>query len=145
MNSIPPRTPGDMNLANQGFIQIAPGVWERPKPGQVVAIPAQEFAPVDLEGKLHDQIIKWCDEQWPKVKFIHARMDQKSTIQVGCQDFTIFMPGGRTVSVECKAKGKKLDPDQLIWHKEMSMLGHHVLTVWSFEEFLILIKPKQKK
>lgn len=144
MNSIPPRTPGDMNLANQGFIQIAPGVWERPKPGQVVAQPEIVHKPVDRERDLHDKVAAWCDSQHPRVKYITARTDQKSTIAVGCQDYTIFLPGGRTACFELKAKGGKLSPEQLSWHKEMEMLGHKVQTVWSYEEFLILIKPKMK-
>lgn len=90
--------------------------------------------PVDREGKLHEDIIKFCGDQWPRWKIIHARMDKRSTIAVGAQDFTIFRPGG-VLLVECKKKGGKLDPDQQIWRKEMEMIGHTVHIVWSMNDF----------
>jgi len=95
--------------------------------------------PVDQESKLHADIIEFCDTRWPRWKYIHARMDKKSCIQVGAQDFTIFLPDGRFLLVECKARGGKLDPDQQIWRKEMEMIGHTVHTIWSMDEFLALL------
>ena len=101
------------------------------------------LVPVDAvqsEGELHDEIIKHCNAQYPRWKVIHARMDQRSTIAVGAQDFTIFVPAGRTICVECKAKGKKRTPEQLAWAKEMSMLGHDVHCIYSMAEFLEVVK-----
>ena len=31
------------------------------------------------ESKLHADIVKFCDSQWPRWKYIRARMDKKST------------------------------------------------------------------
>ena len=92
------------------------------------------------EGSIHEKIIKFCGQQWPRWKHIHSRMDLKSTIEVGAQDFTIFIPNGGVLCVECKAKGKKLDNDQLVWKHEMSKLGHIVHVVQSFDEFMIIVK-----
>jgi len=87
------------------------------------------------KGGLHEQIMDYCNAQWPRWKFIHSRTDQKSTVAVGSHDFTIFLPGGRTVLIECKAKGGKLSNEQLAWAKELSLLGHGVNVVFSLEEF----------
>jgi hypothetical protein len=94
---------------------------------------------VERESKLHDVIIDWANRQWPRVKFIRARMDKRSTIAIGSQDFTLFLPKGRTLCVELKAKGGKPTREQLIWHKEMEMLGHKVHVVYCFDEFLKVI------
>lgn len=98
--------------------------------------------PVKREGDLHDQIINWCDSQWPRVKYIHARMDRRSTIAVGAADFILFLSMGRVLCAECKTKTGKLSAEQSAWAKEMEMLGHAVHVVRSFEEFLTAVKPK---
>lgn len=67
-------------------------------------------------------------------------MDKRSTIAVGGQDFTIFANLGRVFLVECKRKGEKLSPEQLAWKLEMEMAGHTVHTVWSYAEFLEIVK-----
>lgn len=95
--------------------------------------------PVDLECKLHTEIIKYCDAQWPKWKYIHARMDKRATIGKGVQDFTIFAPD-RVLCIECKARDKKLEPEQLAWAKEMEMLGYTVHCIRSWEEFERIVK-----
>lgn len=106
--------------------------------------------PVALESTLHEEIMRFCDGQWPRWKYIRARMDKKSTMQVGCQDFTIFaavkFPDtaagflSKVFCIECKARDEKLSPEQLIWHKEMQMLGFTVHVVRSMEEFRNVIK-----
>lgn len=95
--------------------------------------------PVERESTLHEQIMKHCDSQWPKWKYLRARMDKRSTIASGAQDFTIFAPG-RVILCECKRKGEKPTAEQLAWHKELELLGHKVHVVYSFEEFLEAIK-----
>jgi len=96
--------------------------------------------PVERERGLHEAILDHCAAQWPRWKVIHARMDKRSTIQVGAQDLTIFMPGGNVLCIECKARREKLTPEQLAWATEMSMLGHSVHVVWSMEDFLAILK-----
>jgi len=95
-----------------------------------------DYAPKEIE--LHKEIMDWCDAQWPRWKYIRARSDQKSTIAVGAQDFTIFTPGGRVLCVECKRSGTKQDRDQLCWATELRILGHTVHVVRSLDEFLKL-------
>ena len=95
---------------------------------------------VDRERDLHDDIIDYCNNQWPRWLYIHARMDKRSTIAVGANDFTIFASGGRTFCIECKRKNEKLDPDQLIWQKEMEMLGHRVFVCRNMDEFREVVK-----
>lgn len=95
---------------------------------------------VRRELDLHKQIMDYCDAQWPRWKYIRARSDLPSTIAVGAHDFTIFAPGGRTILIECKRGDGKLSSDQLAWAKELSLLGHQVEVVRSFEEFLGIVK-----
>ena len=87
------------------------------------------------KGGLHEQIMDYCNAQWPRWRYIHSRTDQKSTVAVGAPDFVLFLPGGRTVLIECKAKGGKFSNEQLAWAKELSVLGHGVHVVFSLEEF----------
>lgn len=91
------------------------------------------------KGGLHEMIVHWCNSQWPRVKFISARTDQRSTIAVGAHDFTLYLPKGRVLNVECKARGGKLSIEQQAWIRELQMLGHEVQVVWSFDEFLKLV------
>lgn len=93
------------------------------------------------ESAIHVQIMDFCNQQWPRWKFLRGRMDKRSTIQVGAQDFTIFMPRMKTLCVECKARGKKRSAEQAIWAKEMAMIEHPVHLVYSFDDFLKLLKP----
>lgn len=97
------------------------------------------YKSVQQERELHDQIVSYCNNQWPKWKFIHARMDKPSGIEEGAQDFTIFMPNKQVLCIECKSKGKKPDEKQRDWAFEMHRLGHTVHCVRSFEEFLATI------
>ncbi len=95
---------------------------------------ASQSEGVDDESRLHQQIMDYCDAQWPRWKYIRCRMDKRSTIAKGAQDFTIFAPG-RVLCVECKARNEKPTSDQQIWHKEMEMVGHSVYVVLSFDDF----------
>lgn len=99
-----------------------------------------ELEPAEKESKLADEIKKFCDAQFPRWKILRARRDKRSTIPKGCQDDTIFASGGRIFLLELKKKGEKPDADQLIWHKELKMLGHEVFVIRSMEEFLKVIK-----
>ncbi len=113
----------------------------RKMPIAAPTLPAGEpLTAAPMESDLHGKIKEHCQAQWPRWKAVSARMDKKSTLPVGCQDFTIFADKGRVFCFECKAKGKKPDADQLIWHKEMAMLGHKVHIIWTFEEFKEIVK-----
>lgn len=93
----------------------------------------------DSEGKLHREIIDYCNSQWPPLPFIHARMDQRSTIGAGCPDFAIMLPGGKVLLVECKRRTGKVSMDQAAWHLLAQGVGHTVHVVRSMEDFLKLV------
>ena len=101
---------------------------------------ASSHKPVEREVPLHDKIIKHCNSQWPVWKFRHARTDKRTTEEVGVEDFTIFLPDGKTLHVECKARDEKQTKEQLIWAKQLEMLGHQVFVIRSMEEFLDVVK-----
>jgi hypothetical protein len=92
------------------------------------------------KGGLQEQIIGFCNSQWPKWKCIYARTDKKSTIALGAHDITCFLPDGRVICVELKSKTGKLSAEQSQWAAEMKMLGHTVHVVRSLQEFLCLTK-----
>jgi len=102
--------------------------------------PVSKGKPVDRESDLHESIMSYCNSQWPRWKFRHARMDRATTETLGTEDFTIFLPRNITLHFECKKKGGKLTDDQQIWRKELSMLGHEVHVIQSFEDFLNVIE-----
>lgn len=103
--------------------------------------------PATREDKLQEEIVAWCDKQWPRWKVIRARMDKKSTIGNGIHDITVFGPYPLCVLVECKAKNGKRSKEQQIWAAEMRMLGWTVELVRSMDEFHAAVKcridPKQ--
>jgi len=108
-------------------------------------VPTTEAVREERENVQHNKIMAWCDAQWPRWKYIHARMDMPSTLPVGCQDFAIFGPFPICLLVECKASDGKVDPDQRIWIKEMEMLGWKVHVTWSYDEFLALAESEKAK
>lgn len=91
------------------------------------------------EIPLHNSIIRYCNQQWPKWKFIHSRTDRRPTIAVGAQDFTIFMPDGKVLCIECKDRNEKPTSDQQTWATEMRMLGHTVHVVRSMNDFMTVL------
>lgn len=131
-----------MNVPRQ-FYEDNEAKW-RPK---VPFVASADDLPADFgklpgdvpESKLHRQIIAHCAAQWPRWKTIHARMDKPSGIEVGAHDFTVFLPAGRTVCIECKKKDAKLSFEQMAWRTEMERLGHTVFIVRSFAEFLAVV------
>ncbi len=100
--------------------------------------PVSRHTPVDKEGTLHDEILKYCKAKgWPRV---HARMDVPATSEVGTPDFVIAMPGPRTLWVECKAGKNKPSPDQLAWMAMLKLVGHEAYVIHSFTEFLEIVE-----
>jgi hypothetical protein len=97
------------------------------------------------ESELHAKIREYCKDQWPRWKFIECRMDKRSTIAVGAQDFTIFRPDGKVLCVECKRRGQKLSQEQKAWKKEMEMLEHHVFVIHGWEGFIFATNLLEEK
>lgn len=98
---------------------------------------------VPLEAPLHKAIMDWCDSQWPRWRYVHARMDKRSTTGNGVADFVIFGPYPACFVVECKTRTGKLSEDQMCWIEEMRLLGWVVHVVRSFKEFLTLVTIKK--
>jgi hypothetical protein len=66
-------------------------------------------------------------------------MDMATTTALGVPDFGILADQGRTIWIECKAKGGKLKPEQLAFHAVAANLGHRVVTVWNFAGYVAAI------
>jgi VRR-NUC domain len=111
---------------------------QRRKIGQK-ALPNSEPG-VERESKLHQDIIEWCNSQWPRWKYVHARMDKKSGLDKGVADFVLFGPKKQCFVIECKKSDGKISPDQRGWIAEMAMIQWPVLIVRSYEEFLEIVK-----
>jgi hypothetical protein len=96
-------------------------------------------AAVEKEADLHNEILAECRRRgWIAV---HSRMDLPTTTSVGTADFIIFIDGGKTLAVECKAKSGKLSMEQLSTSAWLSKLGHTLHIVRSFPEFLSICQP----
>lgn len=91
---------------------------------------------IDLEEDLHNFIIGWCKRQDPPVPYGHARMDKKSSYTEGFPDFVLFLPGDRTLLVECKTEKGELEEKQREFANNAALVGHVVHVVRSYQEFL---------
>lgn len=90
------------------------------------------------ESKLHEQIEAHCAAQgWLTVR---SRMDRKTTTRKGVCDFIIYADGGRMFSVECKTAIGKLTLEQQSFAVWLNKLGHKVVVVRSFTEFLEAVR-----
>jgi hypothetical protein len=127
------------------YKETSPGVFEQTQPMELAEATISRTSPNASvretgRGGLHEQIMAHCDAQWPRWKYRHSRTDKKTHEEEGVEDFTIFLPSGRTVHIECKSRDGKLTARQRDWAKELSMLGHEVFLVRSLEEFLEVVK-----
>lgn len=52
----------------------------------------------------------------------------------GMPDRMILLPDSRVIWCELKTKGGKLEPIQLVRHRELRKAGHQVEVVWSVEQ-----------
>jgi hypothetical protein len=88
---------------------------------------------VEDESPLHANIIDHCKNKgW---RFIHSRMDRRSTVGNGVCDFIIAADTGRVFWIECKSKSGKLTMEQTVFIAWLSKLGHTVSVVTSMAEF----------
>lgn len=95
---------------------------------------------VERESTLHNDIIAHCRSQgW---LYIHSWMDKRATNQKGTPDFIIFMPAGKVLCVECKAKGGKQTSEQQAMEAYLRKLGHAYALVFNMEEFHAAIQRK---
>lgn len=72
---------------------------------------AQEAYVIRGEGELQKQISSLLRIRgYP---FINPPMRKKSQLPPGWPDYTVFLPFGRVVLIECKVGKNNLDPDQI--------------------------------
>jgi hypothetical protein len=102
-------------------------------------------APPALEKDLHQDIMDYCDQKWPRWKFVHSRTDKRTRNEAGVPDFIILMPGRHVLLVECKRPGEKVSPAQRDWHAEAAKEDHEVHIVHSMDEFkLAVLKTREQ-
>lgn len=101
----------------------------------------QEFPEAESEigrGGLHEQIDAYARSKGWLV--IHSRTDKPATNSRGTPDFILGADNGVTYWIECKRKGSKPTTEQLGMILMLKLLGHKAAIVWSFEEFLEVVK-----
>ena len=96
----------------------------------------------DREATLHDRVEAECRRMGWYV--VHSRLDRPTTTAIGVPDFVIALPNGRTLWLECKAKGGKLTIAQGAAQAWLRKLGHTAETVWTFERFLEIVGRNEK-
>ena len=96
-----------------------------------------DYASVDEESKLHDQILAECARR--RWYVVHGRMDRRSTVGVGTPDFIIAADGGRIFWIEAKAKTTKVSTEQAAAHHWLIRLDHSTHIVRSFKAFLDIV------
>ena len=90
------------------------------------------------EAGLHREILQWCASNHCPV--IHSPMHRKSSQTPGSPDFTIVLPSGYVLFVECKTKAGKLSDDQVTWHFMAKRNGRLVNIARSMAEFLSIVR-----
>lgn len=97
---------------------------------------APKAATGDREDVLHNAIIAHCKQRgWI---YFHGSTAHRAARTVGEPDFTLLLPAGRVLFVECKTAVGKLSPEQLGLKLWAEKLGHEIHTVRSMSEFLAL-------
>lgn len=89
-------------------------------------------------AKLHNPIIKWCNEQYPQVPFFYTRPDKPSGAMPGTPDFGLLYKRNLIV-VECKTVDGKLSEDQQTWRHLCMMQGFKFHVVRTIEAFYELV------
>jgi rRNA maturation endonuclease Nob1 len=87
-----------------------------------------------LEGELHKEII--AELRRRRWYFVRSRTDKKTTTRKGVTDFIIAMPDGKTLWLEVKKKGGKLDTDQTITRHVLLALSHRHEVAFSYQDFI---------
>jgi len=91
----------------------------------------------DHEADLHDAIVTECRRRgW--IAF-HSRMDRRTGRTLGEPDFIILAEHGRLFCIECKSRNGKLSSEQLGVIAWAEKLGHAIVAIKSFDDFLIQV------
>ena len=88
------------------------------------------------ESELQKKCIQYCKHQgWP---VFHDR--SRHVNEPGWPDLTVYLPNGKTVLVELKAKAGKLRKEQKELKLRLHFLGHTVHVVKSFKKFVSILE-----
>ena len=131
-----------MNPTPEQAIEILRRLERNRKRDPIFSLTPEYEEGEERESIIRNQIIKWCDRQWPKWLVCTARTDKPSTLPVGFPDMVIFGPYPTCVIVETKSKAAKPSPDQRIWEKKFELLGWRVHFVKTFDHFITIDPDK---
>lgn len=90
-----------------------------------------------LERDLHKLIMNELSRR--QIFYVHSRTDKKTSQNVGVPDF-IFAVLGLPTAVEVKLPGRKLTADQEYVRNAMIQDGWRYYIVYSFEEFVDVLR-----
>ena len=120
-----------------GLIRDAKGRWIQP-PKLSEPLPEPQEPGVSRESILHDDVIRWLEQRgW---KYVHSRMDAKTTVAIGLPDLIIAAPRGRTFWIELKTRKGKLRPEQRHWEFQLRQLGHIHAVVRCLSDFIRVVQ-----
>ena len=126
-----------MNPFNKWTQADADAHNERRMPRRDKSIQGFPDSPDAPESELHYAIISNCKANgWI---YFHGSMAHKAIRTVGEPDFTLLLPAGRVLFIECKTRTGKLSPEQLGLSLWAEKLGHKIHVVRSMEEFKALL------
>lgn len=93
--------------------------------------------PVAKESDLHQDIIDLCRRRgW---FYVRSRMDRRTTQAIGVPDFIIAADDGKTIWIECKAKGNKASNEQLATITFLKAKGHVAAVCYSMADVMELV------
>jgi len=93
-----------------------------------------------LEKNLHRQIMDYCDAQWPRWKYIHSRMDKSTATNPACRISPSSCPKIKKTRHRSQTARRETFPRTTDWHAEMDRLDHTVHLVYSFDDFLSILR-----
>lgn len=83
------------------------------------------------EKQLQDWVLQWLDSQG--IEVTPFRMDKPTTTRPGTPDF-ICCVEGQSLYIECKARGGKLSPAQLLRHRAIQANKGRVIVAFNLED-----------
>lgn len=96
----------------------------------------QDKADPGPESSLQAKCEKWLNDRgYP---YIHDRSRGKNK-KGQILDLHIYLPGGRHIVLELKARGNKLSKEQRETYRRIMYLGHEIHEVRSFKRFLEIV------
>ena len=95
-------------------------------------VPGKHEPDPGKEARLQRKCERWLkDHGYP---YFHDRSRKEN--KAGLPDLICFLPEGRTVIIELKAKGGRLSPEQVHTLRMLKYLKHEVYEIRSFKKFL---------